>query len=183
MRSEKAVQVDGGALRELVAECDVLIVAAGFEARARRMLELLEERIPRRVVAVRYPQGGISENDETFEYINARLRASGIAVMEALLDAARPDEYLERLKRILYRWRPDTKGEVWVDISALPMQGICATLAAVREVLPGVTCQVVYTEAEAYYPTEEQVTEDAGGKRPLVALRTVIDIKLSTSSG
>ena len=90
--------------------------------------------------------------------------------MEALLDAARPDEYLERLKRILYRWRPDTKGEVWVDISALPMQGICATLAAVREVLPGVTCQVVYTEAEAYYPTEEQVTEDAGGKRPLVAL-------------
>ena len=61
MRSEKAVQVDGGALRELVAECDVLIVAAGFEARARRMLELLEERIPRRVVAVRYPQGGISE--------------------------------------------------------------------------------------------------------------------------
>ena len=170
MGTERPTPVDGETIGRLVAKCDVLVVAAGFEARARRVLELISGRFPKRVVAVRYPEGSIAQNDETYEYMGRALGESGALVVEVTLDATRPDEYWEELSHVFYRWRPDTVGEVWIDISALPMQGICATLAAVREVMPGVTCRVVYTEAEGYYPTEDQVKADAGGKMPLVAL-------------
>ena len=168
--SETPVAVGGDVLREMVAECDVLVVAAGFEARARRLLGLIRERVPKRVVAVHYPSGAIAENDQTFEYIRSLLGDEGCSVVDVMLDAGRPDEYVTELKGVLRRWRPDMRGELWVDISALPMQGICATLAAVRSAMPGVTCRVAYTEADVYFPTEEQVKADAAGKRPLVAL-------------
>ena len=170
MGTEQPASVNGETVRELIANCEVLVVAAGFEARARRVLDLIRGRVPRRVVAVHYPEGAIEQNDETFEYMARALRESGALVVEVTLDATRPDEYLEKLRQVFYRWRPDTAGEVWIDISALPMQGICATLAAVREVMPGVACRVAYTEAEEYFPTEEQVKADAGGEMPLVAL-------------
>lgn len=170
MRTENPFVVDGRGLRELSEECGILIVAAGFEARARRVVELLDGRFPRRVVAVQYPRGAIQENDETFEYLSGCLRKSDSTVMEVVLNAGRPDEYLQDLRRVLSRWRPDAKGEVWVDITALPMQGICASLAAVREGLPEMGCRVVYTEAETYLPTEREVKADAARKRPLVAL-------------
>lgn len=165
-RTETPVPVDGEALRELVDDCDVLVLAAGFEARARRMLELMEGRVPKKVVAVHYPTGGIAQNDETFEYVKSALRESDAVVVEVRLDATRPDEYSDAVKEVFYAWRPDTTGEIWIDISALPMQGICATLAAVREVMPGVTCRVVYTEARVYYPTSDQVKVDTGGHAP-----------------
>ena len=170
MGTERPVPVDGETVGELVANCEVLVVAAGFEARARRVLELIRGRVPRRVVAVHYPKGAIAQNDGTFEYMGRLLRESGALVVEMTLDATRPDVYLEELRQVLRRWRPDTVGEVWMDISALPMQGICATLAAVREVMPGVACRVAYTEAQEYYPTEEQVKADERGEGPLVAL-------------
>ena len=186
-RTEDPFVVDGGRLQELVEECGILILAAGFEARAPRVLELLGERFPRRVVTVKYPPGAIPENDKTFEYLSGCLGKSDSSVIEVVLDAGRPDEYVQRLKSVLDRWRPDARGEVWIDITALPMQGICATLAAVREGLPEVACRVVYTEAETYLPTEREVKADAGRKRPLVALskemsRNLIPKKFSGSS-
>ena len=166
----RPVSVDGGVLGRLVAHCEIFVVAAGFEARARRVLELAKGRVPKRVVAVRYPEGAIAQNDETFRYIGSVLRDSDAAVVDVTLDATRPDEYLGELRRVLWRWRPETTGEVWIDISALPMQGICATLAAVREVMPGLVCRVAYTEAGEYYPSEEHVKSDADGEMRLVAL-------------
>ncbi|MGC2659633.1 MAG: hypothetical protein WA324_16870 [Bryobacteraceae bacterium] len=60
-------------------------------------------------------------------------------------------------------WRPEIHSEVWVDISALAMQGICATLAAIRTALPGVAVQVLYTEAAEYHPTKAAVAKGDTG--------------------
>ena len=172
MKATKASQpreVNVEALRAAVADCDVLVVAAGFEERARRLLELIGPVIPRRVVAVRYPEGAIAQNDAMLAHFRNTLNETGEGVVEIVLDARRPDDYVGRLKEVFRRWRPDTRGEVWVDISALPMQGICATLVGVREMLPGTACRVVYTEAEEYYPREEQA-RDTGERRAPGAL-------------
>ncbi len=91
----------------------------------------------------------------------------GDAVTVVDFDPRRPDEYLQNLKTALLQWRPDVTGEVWTDITALPMQGICATLAAIRGALPGLVAQVLYTEALEYFPTKSEVTK---GEAPLASL-------------
>jgi hypothetical protein len=149
-------------------DCAVLIVAAGFEPRARRALEMLGSHPLKRVVLVRYAEG-IGENDENFDRMLAAVRVvehTG-AVVPLTLDPRRPDDYLQELKECLLKWRPDATGEIWVDITALPMQGICATLAAVRGALPGLVVRVLYTEAEEYFPTKSEISR---GEMPLAAL-------------
>jgi hypothetical protein len=161
-------KVTADALRERADKCAVLIVAAGFEARARRVLEMLGARSIRRAILVEYAEG-IDENSENMRRMRATLstvRATA-SVVRLTLDPRRPDDYLQALKTSLLTWRPDANGEVWVDVTALPMQGICATLAAIRGALPTLVVQVLYTEALEYFPTKDEV---AKGEAPLAAL-------------
>jgi len=147
-------------LRHEAKYCAALIVAAGFEDRAMRVLETLKSRSIPRVVLVRYPEG-IKENDDTFNVMTKML--SGVRrhpeVEIVTLDLQHPDEYLAKLKTALIRWRPDAVGEVWIDVSALAMHGICTSLAAIRAALPGLAVQVLYTEAAAYHPTKAEVAK------------------------
>jgi hypothetical protein len=147
-------------LRRDAKHCAVLILAAGFEDRARRVLDILGGQPISRVVLVRYPEG-IEENDDMFAVMRETLsRARSEPTVETvLLDLRRPDEYLMQMKATLTQWRPDSTGEVWVDVSAMAMQGICATLAAVRGALPGLIVQVLYTEAAEYHPTKAEVAK------------------------
>lgn len=163
------VRVDPKALQERVHDCAILIVTAGFEMRARRVLEMLGGRLPPRIVLVRYPEG-VKENDENFVTMLDSLSGgkAEASVVPIVLDPRRPDDYLQALKLVLLKWRPDAVGDVWIDISALPMQGICSALAAVRESLPGLIVRVLYTEAAEYYPTKAQVAN--AEMRPLSAL-------------
>ena len=153
-------QVSLGSFQKRFGDCSILIVAAGFEARARRVLESLSlERIPR-IVLVRY-KSGVPENDANFETMKRFLaRSVGPEVVAPILDLRHPDEFLHKLKGLLSKWQPDSSGEVWVDISALPMQGICMTLAAVRQTLSGRTVRILYTEAAEYFPTKKESTRE-----------------------
>lgn len=155
-------------LRNDAKRCAVLVVAAGFEDRARRVLGILKGTEITRIVLVRYTEG-IKENDDTFTVMQAEVarHPNRRTVRTVTLDLRRPDGYLDELKATLTQWRPDSTGEVWVDISALAMQGICATLAAVRAALPGLVVQVLYTEAAEYHPTK---AEAAKGDEGVVAL-------------
>jgi hypothetical protein len=156
------------ALRERVDKCAVLILAAGFEARARRVLEMLGAHSIKRVILVEYPEG-IDENAENSQRMRSALSKVGgtPSVVPLMLDPRRPDDFLQALKAALLTWRPDTSGEVWVDVTALPMQGICATLAAIRGALPTLVVQVLYTEALEYFPTKDETEK---GEAPLAAL-------------
>jgi hypothetical protein len=70
--AEPPVRVESYKLREGARDCAVLVLAAGFERRARRILELLGGQLPPRLVVVRY-KSGIRENEVTFEWTMARL--------------------------------------------------------------------------------------------------------------
>ena len=163
-------KVSKATLKKHIGDCQILVLAAGFEARAFTALEMVmavSQGRPHRIVLVRYPHGQIAQNDDAFDLMSTRLTQSSIIPTVADFDARHPDDYLENLKTALFAWRPDVTGEVWIDISALPMQGICSTLAAVRETLPSLTVRVLYTEAKDYFPTRNQV-RDANG--PTAAL-------------
>jgi hypothetical protein len=158
-----------GEMRESIRECAILIVAAGFEARAHRVLDMLGAHLPRRIVLVKYPPG-IKENDQSFRRMFNSLsgKYTSTEVVPVVLDPRHPDEYFQNLKSILLKWRPDAVGNVWIDISAFPMQGICSTLAAVRAVLSGLVVRVLYTEAARYFPTKSDVAH--GDSRPHSAM-------------
>lgn len=138
--------------------CAILIISAGFEDRARRVLELLKATLPLRIILVKYPEG-IKENDANYARMKALLHKSPVLidVREVVLDPRHPDDYLHNLKSPLVDWRPDAVGEIWIDISALPMQGICSTLAATRESNPALPVRVLYTEAAEYYPSLSEI--------------------------
>ena len=88
--------------------------------------------------------------------------------MTVHLDLRHPDDYLNSLRTVLLKWRPDAVGDIWVDVSALPMQGICSTLAAVREALPGLAVRIMYTEANEYFPTKKEAARTE--REPLFAM-------------
>ena len=168
---DSPAKVSEATLNEHIGDCQILVLAAGFEARSITALQMVmaaKQGRPNRIVLVRYPHGQIRQNDDAFDLISKRLTRSAIVPAVADLDARHPDDYLENLKTALFAWRPDVTGEVWIDISALPMQGICSTLAAVRETLPGLTVRVLYTEAEDYFPTKSQV-ENASSPIPALS--------------
>jgi hypothetical protein len=150
-------------LRKTVSACAVLIVAAGFEARARRVVDLLAGKHPPRLMLIRY-LNGFKENEDNYNRMMASLcgNASRSSVSEIELDPKKPDDYFQVVRRSLWSWKPDVVGEIWIDISALPMQGICATLAAVRECFPGLRVRVLYTEADIYFPTKAEVAAHLG---------------------
>jgi hypothetical protein len=151
-------KISAESLRKRVEKCAVLIVAAGFERRARRVLEMLGGALPSRVVLVEYAPG-IKENDQNYRLMRELLedKSEYLHFFSVLLNPLFPDQFLQKLKSSLLQWRPDAVGEVWIDVSAMPMQAICAALGAVREILPLLTVRVLYTEAAEYYPTKKQV--------------------------
>ena len=151
------VKISTKELRNRVDKCDVLIVAAGFEERALKLTESLENRIPRRIVVARYAHK-LNENERTYKKLMQVLSAFvGVETAVVSFDPRSPDSYLGHLKSTISKWRPDIGGEVWVDISAFTMQGICMTLAALRETLGSASIRVIYTEAQIYYPKKEEV--------------------------
>ncbi len=156
-RGHAPIVINEAASRRRVRHCAVLIVAAGFEDRSRRALDIIQTNTPENVILVNYEPGSISQNDDTFRIMYEHLRGTGSAVTVTTLNPHRIDDFIDSLKSALWRWRPEIVGEVWVDISGLPMQAICGALVSVRESLPGVVVQVIYTEAAEYFPTEEEL--------------------------
>jgi hypothetical protein len=153
----------------------VLIVAAGFERRARRALEILRGTYAARVVLVRYA-GDVPENEATYAKMAAMLNSSGAEWETLRLDSRHPDAFHGALTRALLRWKPESIGDIWIDVTALPMQGICVALAAIRENLPGLGVHVLYTEAGEYYPSKREAfplrhgSEDTEGSDRVLAL-------------
>lgn len=162
--SRRPRKVSSETLLAKAGPCSVLIVAAGFETRAHRVLELLTGYPLKRVILVEYPDG-IPQNGDNLRLMLSQLASlgEGVSVLRVTLDPRRPDDYLIALAKALQSWRPDVSGEVWLDITALPMQGICATLAAVRGSLPNRAVRVLYTEAAEYFPTKVEVMEATKG--------------------
>jgi len=152
-------RVERRRLREAVPTCGLLIAAAGFERRAKATLDLLDGLPIRRAILIQYAPG-YKENDAAFSTMNQTLRGrteqEGLSTV--LLDPKRPEEFALALSAAIARWRPDLQGEVWVDISAMVMQGICISLSVIRELAGERPVRILYTEAETYWPTEAEVT-------------------------
>ena len=142
--------------QRIFAGCALLILTAGFEERARRLQTMLKRVRLGRVLLVHYPPG-IEGNDDALRDMQSDLESRADECVTVLLDARRPDNFIADVKRALARWRPDISGEIWLDVTPLPMQGICSALAAIRESLPNVPLRVIYTEAGEYNPTRREV--------------------------
>jgi len=158
MASSPPQEVSSHELRQRAAACAILIVAAGFEDRATHIARILSHQVTGRVCLIAYAAGEPA-NDANYSAMSSELgRSQSLGgLREVQLDPTRPDDFLSALARILLEWRPDATGEIWIDISALPMQAICATLAAVRESLPALSVRILYTEAREYFPTKAEI--------------------------
>lgn len=145
-------------LRKDSSNCSVLIIAAGFESRARTVFNNLWHSGISCLMVIRYAYD-IEGNREAFEHFAGEVGScSRSCLHEVLLDPSRPPIFEHEFISILRNIELKT-GEVWLDISGLPMWGICSTLKVIRSEFPFRKVRVLYTEAEIYFPTRGEYRE------------------------
>ncbi len=145
---------------------DVLIVAAGFEDRAATVLSSLAGMKLRNVVVVRYSPF-IQENERSYDEMIRRLGTDygTPRIVEVRMDPHAVSRFSHDLEDSLRGLRCGGHGQVWVDVSAFPMYGICTVLKSSREIYPYKEVRLFYTEAAEYFPTLEEYRASAGVRK------------------
>lgn len=143
-------------LRQRASNCGLLILASGFEDRALTVLRSLRGDVPQRTILISFPEG-TAENDAAAKEMGERISGTTSDHERITFDPYQPEPFITNLRDTLYRWGPDTFGEIWLDISGLPMHGICIVLALVRQRFSN-PVRVLYTEANEYYPKRSETS-------------------------
>jgi hypothetical protein len=145
-------RVNWNAIRRDSSSCAILIVTAGFESRARTVFDHLLNPSLRCLAIVKYVYD-IEGNHEALAHFTRRAGFLGVSgLREIPLDPAHPANFEISFVESL-RSMEIGNGDVWLDISGLPMWGICSALKAIRSELPFRRVRIFYTEAEIYFPT------------------------------
>src|ERR1700676_3852812 len=135
----------------------LFVVGAGFEERARALLKMLRPNAVGALVAIVY-RPMLGENHPAEVLIEQYTKARGVSGKTARVecDPREPRRFVQAMQSGLEHCAPLLEGELWVDISGLPMHVICMVLALCRERWSDRVLRVLYTEAKEYYPTKEE---------------------------
>jgi hypothetical protein len=135
----------------------LLVIGAGFEERSRALLNLLRVESIGALLAIVY-RPSLAENCEAEALVEqlttARDGVGKSAIVEC--DPSESRKFQQGMQRGLEGCSPLAEGEVWVDISGLPMHVICMVLALCRERWVERNLRIIYTEAREYFPTKEE---------------------------
>ncbi len=139
-------------------DCDLLVVAGGYEERARFVPEGVP--IPRRgVVGIKYLHGP-SDNlkgDAVLARLRKRCEEDGKFFVEIPYSVTASIEFEVACKRGIGQMRELSIESVAIDISGMPQYVIMQILASVRETWPNATTEILYVAAKEYPPSEEQI--------------------------
>lgn len=160
-----SVASDVRALDDIAAstrELDGLILAAGFEDRAFRLLEAGEFRVGAQCVLIRF-QNDVPGNQTVYEqYLElARRKFDPSNIHVVVLPHNAPGRLERDLGRTLATLPSDAR-VFGVDLSGQPAYAICMTLKALRAHRSGERQLVYYTAAMQYHPTREEYDAISG---------------------
>ncbi len=134
---------------------DLVIVASGFEDRSLHFIKNSWHKDINNLLLVRYKF--LSENEESYNKVKKIIETNkhdSLIMKEASLDTKKPLEFEKEFKLALEKYNLPAKGSVWFDISGIPTFSICLILSIIRKNNPLMEINIVYTEAEEYFPTE-----------------------------
>ncbi|PKB14103.1 hypothetical protein B0I00_2732 [Novosphingobium kunmingense] len=137
-------------------ELDGLILAAGFEDRAFRVLEAGEFRVGAQCIIIRF-QNDVPGNNAVFEryfgLANLKFGHSNVHIVD--LPHGAPSRLESSIGRTLAVLPRDAR-VFGVDLSGQPAYAICMTLKALRAHRSGERQIIYYTAAIQYHPTKEE---------------------------
>lgn len=143
-------------------ELDGLILAAGFEDRAFRLLEVGEFRAGAYCVLIRFQNdvpGNASVFERYLELAKRKFAPSNVHIVDLPHSApGRLESDLGRMLAIL----PRDARVFGVDVSGQPAYAICMTLKALRTHRAGERQIVYYTAAIQYHPSREEYDAISG---------------------
>ncbi|MGX1928339.1 hypothetical protein [Flagellimonas sp. 2504JD4-2] len=137
-------------------DCDLLVVAAGFEDRAFRFISEIRVRKDAYCLLIGY-RNGIENNSEIHKKYKARIEK--LFQKSNVLNVQIAENGLQKVEKDLTRKLyslPTRINNIWIDISGLPTYGICAALNALRTFYPNNFLNVIYTEAKSYHPEKKE---------------------------
>lgn len=136
----------------------LLLVGAGFEERARAVLMMLSSRAIDGLVAVLY-RPPLADNRATellIDRYEKKHRPPKTRVIHVDCDPRQPRRFSEAMRSALMEFEHLVEGEVWVDVSGMPMHVICISIALCRARWPDRAIRIIYTEAREYFPTKNE---------------------------
>lgn len=141
--------------RESSRKCAALILAAGYEDRARAFLDKIWPADLSNVIVLRYASPP-EENEKAFSWMLKKLKTGGRQPKISTIPFNfRKTVELAELLEVTLRKIPDDSGDsLWVDISGLTNYAICVVLYTCRKVFPFKAVKLFYTDADEYFPSE-----------------------------
>lgn len=172
-----------------LSECELLIIAAGFEDRALHLFEKIWCPEIRKLAIIKYSH--LSENETAFEKVSVFLenKTEDQLVLTTYLDSNLPGQFEKNFEALLKNFTLNpTTGKIWVDVSGIPTFAICMLLRICRHNYPLKEVVIFYTEAKEYFPTESEYTKylkeygDSGLERLPASLTTEMSENLIIDS-
>lgn len=142
-----------GDLTRFTSELDAIILAAGFEERAFKVLPNGNFHARAHCILIRF-RNDVEGNDQVFEgYLEvagARFTRERLHVVE--LRNGESQGFEEELRKAIEKL-PESARYLGIDISGMPSFSICIGLKALRDARPEERIAVLYTAAKEYNPT------------------------------
>lgn len=137
-------------------DCDILVLAAGFEDRAYRFVTASSFNASTICVLIRFVND-IPDNEEVYSKFKSKISESfstnNIYKIELQKKAL---QRFERNLDLVFKDLPRIAGKVWIDVSGMPSHVICSSLRICRSRYPDKEIVVIYTSADHYFPTKKE---------------------------
>lgn len=136
-------------------DCDLLILAAGFEDRAFHFLSNSNFKKDALCILIEFPK-----NPDLFQkYLD---KAKELFTLEAIQTVSLKESNVQLFERDLndkLSKLPRSITNIWIDISGMPTYAICISLNSVRSLYPTQSQNIIYSAAECYFPTLKEYKE------------------------
>ena len=137
-------------------DCDLLILAAGFEDRALYFLSNSNFKKDAHCILIEFPNHPEFNSNIYTTYFN---KASELFAKEKIHIVQLGENSIQSFEKdlnIQLLELPRSINKVWIDISGMPTYAVCITLNSVRTFYPAQTQNIIYSAAESYFPTFEE---------------------------
>lgn len=142
-----------GDLPSFTSKLDALVVAAGFEERAFKVLPKGTFGSEAHCILIRF-RNGVEGNDQVFETFfkiaATRFQSERLHIVE--LRHGEPQVFESELRAVIEKL-PESVRYFGIDISGMPSYSICIGLKALRDFRSEERIAVLYTAAKEYNPT------------------------------
>lgn len=137
-------------------DCDLLILAAGFEDRAFHFLSNSTFKKDAICIIIEFHSNPELNVDVFLKYLN---KAKELFAPEAIQIVWLRENNVQLFERDLNEKLsklPRSITDVWIDISGMPAYAICISLNSVRIFYPTQSQNIIYSAAQSYFPTFEE---------------------------